>query len=403
MAPVTSASAAAVSSAAKRSPLKKYPSFIKIFCDEMWTVLLASVWMTLSWHFVWNPLCAAPLHNLVYSSNSIVAQLINRLFYNEASAPSLLIFVKDFFESRLGNRTFADVVTFTLGTNIVHAVAYVLINGAFACIVHFDLLPQYRIMPRSRDNNSINNKGIDSGTAASSSYGVSKQRPFPSRQLITETLAGILRTFVLSTFTLPLLFLYCSAFQGEPTLESSMKWDASFLKQVAFFLGAVVFNHVFFYLAHRAIHEVPGLYGALHKKHHRYNAVDMSISISAEFADPIEQIVANFAPSIGFVLIFSHQIPQSVWFVWLWWRLVETFEAHSGFDFRNTLAHHLGLLRGTAANHDFHHSAGGQARSCCYGQIYLDVLLGTLDLYIESKERGTLPLAPFQEQFPNQI
>jgi hypothetical protein len=43
--------------------------------------------------------------------------------------------------------------------------------------------------------------------------------------------------------------------------------------------------------------------------------------------------------------------------IWLTYRLEQTYEAHSGFCFRDTLLYKLGLTNAdAAAYHDYHHS-----------------------------------------------
>ena len=61
-------------------------------------------------------------------------------------------------------------------------------------------------------------------------------------------------------------------------------------------------------------------------------------------------------------------------FVWLLYRLEETYEGHSGYAFYNTFLHKIGLTHADAALfHDFHHSRNiGN-----YGMKEADVLFGT--------------------------
>lgn len=65
-------------------------------------------------------------------------------------------------------------------------------------------------------------------------------------------------------------------------------------------------------------------------------------------------------------------------------RLTETYEAHSGYNFKGTLLDRVGLLNSDhARHHDFHHSANSGA----YGSVFMDYVGGTLDAYREHIEK----------------
>ena len=49
-----------------------------------------------------------------------------------------------------------------------------------------------------------------------------------------------------------------------------------------------------FYWVHRAFHTWPYLYKTIHSKHHRFTA---SVSWAAEFAHPVETVLANTIPT----------------------------------------------------------------------------------------------------------
>merc|ERR1712151_28929 len=118
---------------------------------------------------------------------------------------------------------------------------------------------------------------------------------------------------------------------------------------VAFLVASLV-NTVGFYFAHRMLHS-SFLYAKIHKQHHEWKG---TVSYAAEYAHPVEQVFANFIPTLGgCVILGSHP-----WIVctWVAERLRNTYEAHSGYAFRNPLLNALGLVNWkAAANHDFHH------------------------------------------------
>jgi len=84
-------------------------------------------------------------------------------------------------------------------------------------------------------------------------------------------------------------------------------------------------------------------------------------------------------PSLGGVVLFgAHPL---VVCIWLMMRLRETYEAHSGYCFENTLLDKLGLMHShNAIHHDHHHSAN-QGN---YGALYLDYMLGTMEAFCKT-------------------
>ena len=148
----------------------------------------------------------------------------------------------------------------------------------------------------------------------------------------------------------------------------------AFLPMAKSFLIASVFNEVGFYFTHRLVHS-PMLYAKIHKQHHTYSG---TIGFAAEYAHPIEQIFSNQLPTIGGILFFgAHPL---VFYVWLFTRLQQTYEGHSGYCFYDTWLYKLGLTNAdNAAYHDFHHS-GNRGN---FGALYLDWAFGTYDAWVD--------------------
>lgn len=60
-------------------------------------------------------------------------------------------------------------------------------------------------------------------------------------------------------------------------------------------------------------------------------------------------------------------------------RLQQTYEAHSGYCFRNTIVDAVGLAHASdAAHHDYHHTVN----TGNFGGEYMDWLFGTMDGYV---------------------
>lgn len=76
------------------------------------------------------------------------------------------------------------------------------------------------------------------------------------------------------------------------------------------YVRAHIFNDVGFYFTHRLLHH-PYIYASFHKQHHDYHG---TISIAAEYANPVESLLSNVIPSLGGVLCFGcHPLVVVVW------------------------------------------------------------------------------------------
>jgi sterol desaturase/sphingolipid hydroxylase (fatty acid hydroxylase superfamily) len=130
--------------------------------------------------------------------------------------------------------------------------------------------------------------------------------------------------------------------QGAPSLLLAPNAPLPSVWQLhLLFLGANFTNEFLFYFIHRLFHESSTLYRMFHKQHHKYVG---TIGFASEYAHFVEQLAANDFPTFAFCFLWgTHPL---VWFVFLSWRLSETYETHSGYDFRQTWLGKIGLLNG---------------------------------------------------------
>lgn len=234
---------------------------------------------------------------------------------------------------------------FTLATSAIHSLLYVIINGTFLICDEFNLLAQYKL-----------------ARAASQK---------PARALIAKTiLEQAASQAIINPLAVYFVMYPLSVYAGAAPVDARLPpaW-AVFLSLVS---SLIVF-HLSFYGVHRVLHEVPWLYRVVHKQHHEYTG---SESVAAEYSHPLESLAVGF----GCVALFptlsgAHPL---VFNVWLAWRLMETYEAHSGYCFSRSALGRLGLLHGHgAAHHDFHHTSN----SGNFGFEVTDSLFGTMDAY----------------------
>lgn len=184
------------------------------------------------------------------------------------------------------------------------------------------------------------------------------------RRCWTEALVGqfIVNPLVLMTIG----FRGFRAIGGMPSVLSKLP---SVPKIFGAMLLSSFLNEWGFYWVHRAVHEVPGLYKAVHKQHHEFKS---SIGFAAEYAHPLDQVFANALPTVAGGLFFGHH--PLIFFVWLAERLMETYEAHSGYLLRGSWWDSVGLSHWkNTAFHDHHHAVNMGN----YGFDEIDYIFGT--------------------------
>eukprot|EP01117_Protostelium_nocturnum_P011572 TRINITY_DN419_c0_g1_i1.p1 TRINITY_DN419_c0_g1~~TRINITY_DN419_c0_g1_i1.p1 ORF type:complete len:285 (+),score=101.43 TRINITY_DN419_c0_g1_i1:155-1009(+) len=136
-------------------------------------------------------------------------------------------------------------------------------------------------------------------------------------------------------------------------------------------LFCALFEDTYHYWAHRALHWGV-LYKKIHKVHHEFSA---PFGITAEYAHPIETIILGMGTIGGpFVLALAFKVHVITVLAWMSFRLFQTIEAHSGYEFPISLRTIVPFWSG-ADHHDYHH----QAFVNCYSTSFRwwDHIMGT--------------------------
>jgi sterol desaturase/sphingolipid hydroxylase (fatty acid hydroxylase superfamily) len=193
----------------------------------------------------------------------------------------------------------------------------------------------------------------------------------PSKELMTKCLS---EAFVSQLIINPIATYFAYSYFFRNGILLAMNAPLPAVHDLALiFLAGHMCNDIGFYWAHRIFHSKL-LYATFHKQHHQFNG---TVGIAAEYANPVEQILANMIPSlIGVILVGGHPFCLCLW---LALRLKQTYEAHSGYCFRGTLYDKLGLSGcEQAIHHDYHHTVN----TGNFGVEWMDWLFGTQDGFV---------------------
>jgi methylsterol monooxygenase len=171
---------------------------------------------------------------------------------------------------------------------------------------------------------------------------------YPSKRLVKEVIIQVLANHFITS---P-LFAYFVLFPLAQSLNMPLagplpSWPRILLELVVFALV----NDFLFYWAHRTLHSSNWLYKNIHAQHHRFTA---PISWAAEFAHPVEGLLANTIPTLaGCYIMRSH---LAVCTLWMLIRMWETLDAHGGFDFPFSPFRLGSSFMLGPDGHDWHHS-----------------------------------------------
>lgn len=140
----------------------------------------------------------------------------------------------------------------------------------------------------------------------------------------------------------------------------------SFAKIAVDVFLSLLINDFLFFVGHRLLH-TSALYATFHKKHHEFHD---SIGLASEYAHPVEVLLGNQLPALaGPMLLQSHLF---TFWVYLIFRVHQTVQTHSGYDFPWAIFN-IFPWQGGARAHDFHHSHNqgmyGSGFSCIWDSL----------------------------------
>jgi len=136
---------------------------------------------------------------------------------------------------------------------------------------------------------------------------------------------------------------------SEPTL-----YEVDELPSLGLFLFQMLWMMVMedftFYWSHKLLHH-PKLYPYIHKVHHESKS---TISLSAIATHPAEYFLGNVIPTAMGISLCPGKIHIITSIIFVYARLIDTIEGHSGYDFPYTMTRWMPLTV-TSNYHNYHH------------------------------------------------
>lgn len=174
--------------------------------------------------------------------------------------------------------------------------------------------------------------------------------PALQRRAVVEVLRGHVLLLPITAFV---LFPAWAAMGGRSGAPLPGAWEVAW-----HLVACMLLQDTLFYWSHRALH-VPRLYKAIHGRHHAFRYVR---GYASEYAHPVESAVNLASFMLPAIVLGTHLLTFGLW---VFVRVLETVEAHSGYAFTRI-----------ASRHAFHHLYAAKG---CLGSFFgvWDRLMGT--------------------------
>ena len=208
-----------------------------------------------------------------------------------------------------------------------------------------------------------------------------EEDPLKWRVIIAKTLKSLL----IIHFLLVPIATGLEAYLGVSFKVSLEEWPSIYelSSQIFFFMICEDFA---FYWGHRMLHSKV-FYAKIHKIHHEYKN---PISLSSEYAHPVEFVFVNMLPNAIGSKILGAKVHLVTYVLWLIIRVFETLDGHSGYEF-SWSPFRLLPLSGSASYHNYHHTNNDGN----YGSFFMvwDTVMGSNKNYfnyLEKENEGEL-------------
>jgi sterol desaturase/sphingolipid hydroxylase (fatty acid hydroxylase superfamily) len=197
-----------------------------------------------------------------------------------------------------------------------------------------------------------------------------------SAEMVGKCLKKLLKSHVCIQLPMQLMFHYVAPYFGF-SLALPLPKSRELLWQIPTFF---IIEDFYFYWIHRALHH-KSVYKYVHKIHHEHTH---PFGIAAEYAHPAETFLLGIGTLLGPLFYAKHMV--TLW-IWLFFRLLETVEDHSGYDVPWNPTNLIPFWGG-AVHHDFHHKTFAGPYSSVF--TWCDWMFGTDKLFRaqQAKLRG---------------
>jgi len=243
------------------------------------------------------------------------------------------------------NENYSEFTLGTFGSWGLHIALYFMWYLPFLIVDYIPALHKYKIQPAKENTNALK---------------INCLKVLFFNYFFVQPILIILGHFVLKWLGME--------FAGPLPSWSTIAWVI---------VGCFFVEDFYFYWIHRLLH-ASFIYKRIHKIHHDHAA---PFGIAGEYAHPVETVFLGFGTIFGPLIFCRHMF---VLWVWLFFRVFQVVEAHSGYDFPWSPAHWIPFWGGSEF-HDYHH----ETFSGNYASTFTiwDRVFGTDQSYKERKAR----------------